>query len=99
MNKIMEYMALRKPIVQFDLKEGKASAQKASLYAKNNDTQDFADKIMWLLDHEKESSEMAEYGYNRVLSKLSWEHESVKLTKFYARVLNVKITKPARVLN
>jgi glycosyltransferase involved in cell wall biosynthesis len=99
MNKIMEYMALKKPIVQFDLKEGKASAQKASLYAKNNDTQDFAEKIMWLLDHEQESSEMAEYGYNRVLSKLSWEHESIKLSEFYARVLNVEIPKPSKVLN
>ncbi|MEK6481088.1 glycosyltransferase family 4 protein [Catalinimonas sp. 4WD22] len=99
MNKIMEYMALKKPIVQFDLKEGKASAQKASLYAKNNDTQDFAEKIMWLLDHEQESGEMAEYGYSRVLSKLSWEHESIKLSEFYARVLNVEIPKPSKVLN
>lgn len=99
MNKIMEYMGLRKPIVQFDLKEGKASAEKASLYAKNDDTQDFAEKIMWLLDHEKESQEMAEYGYNRVINKLSWDHESIKLIDFYARVLNVKIAKPTEVLN
>jgi len=35
MNKIMEYMALKKAIVQFDLKEGRFSAQKASLYAAN----------------------------------------------------------------
>lgn len=33
MNKIMEYMALGKPIVQFDLKEGRYSAQDASLSA------------------------------------------------------------------
>ena len=31
MNKILEYMALGKPIVQFDLTEGKYSAKKASL--------------------------------------------------------------------
>lgn len=99
MNKIMEYMALKKPIVQYDLKEGRASAQNASLYAKNNNTADFADKIMWLLDHEKESIEMAEYGYNRVLDKLSWDHESIKLINFYAKVLNVKINKSAKKLN
>src|SRR5450759_3463505 len=34
MNKIMEYMALRKPVVQYDLKEGRFSAQEASLYAR-----------------------------------------------------------------
>jgi glycosyltransferase involved in cell wall biosynthesis len=91
MNKIMEYMAMKKPIVQYDLKEGRASAQSASLYAENNNTQDFAEKIMWLLDHDTESTEMAEYGYNRVLNKLSWDHESVKLKMFYAKVLNVPI--------
>src|SRR5258706_14319734 len=35
MNKIMEYMALGKPIVQFDLAEGRYSAQAASLYAES----------------------------------------------------------------
>ncbi|MEZ7991546.1 MAG: glycosyltransferase family 4 protein, partial [Halioglobus sp.] len=40
MNKIMEYMALAKPIVQFDLSEGRFSAQEASLYARRNDTKD-----------------------------------------------------------
>ena len=37
MNKVMEYMALGKPIVQFDVKEGRVSAQDASLYAKANE--------------------------------------------------------------
>ena len=45
MNKILEYMTLKKPIVQFDLKEGRASAGEASLYARRNDPVDFADKI------------------------------------------------------
>jgi len=43
MNKIMEYMALKKPIVQFDLKEGRASALDAALYVKHHDIRDFAD--------------------------------------------------------
>ena len=42
MNKIMEYMALGKPIVQFDLTEGRVSAQDASLYAQRNDPIDMA---------------------------------------------------------
>ena len=46
MNKIMEYMALGKPIVQFDVKEGRVSAQDASLYARANDPVDFAEKIL-----------------------------------------------------
>ena len=50
MNKIMEYMALGKPIVQFDVKEGRVSAREASLYARPNDPRDFADKILELID-------------------------------------------------
>ena len=48
MNKIMEYMALGKPIVQYDLTEGRFSAQDASLYARRNDPEDFARCILEL---------------------------------------------------
>jgi glycosyltransferase involved in cell wall biosynthesis len=83
MNKIMEYMALKKPIVQFDLKEGRLSAQEASLYAKNTSTQDFAEKIVWLLDHPVERLRMGNFGYERIINDLAWKHESVKLINLY----------------
>jgi len=86
MNKIMEYMALKKPIVQYDLKEGRFSAQNASLYAENTSTTDFAEKIIYLLDNEPVRKEMGEYGYNRVLNELSWDYESQKLITFYRAV-------------
>ncbi|UCH14221.1 MAG: glycosyltransferase family 4 protein [Bacteroidales bacterium] len=90
MNKIMEYMALKKPIVQFDLKEGRFTARDASLYVENNDINDFAEKILWLLDNDKERVKMGEFGYKRVIHELSWEHESKKLIEFYSRVLSIK---------
>ena len=89
MNKIMEYMALKKPIVQFDLKEGRLSALEASLYASNTSTKDFADKIIWLLDHKEERIRMGEYGYDRIINKLSWEHESKKLLNVYRKVFKI----------
>ncbi|WP_229487744.1 glycosyltransferase family 4 protein [Pseudoduganella lutea] len=58
MNKIMEYMALGKPIVQFDLVEGKVSAQEASLYANKNDPVDMARKIAELLDDPERRARM-----------------------------------------
>ena len=88
MNKIMEYMALKKPIVQFDLKEGRFSALRASLYAK--DINDFADKIVLLLDDAELRDSMGEFGYNRVVNELSWDHESNKLVKFYKKVLGIQ---------
>lgn len=90
MNKIMEYMALRKPIVQYDLKEGRVSAQGASLYAINNDTKDFADKITWLLVNDELRREMGEYGYQRIINELSWDYEKNKLIDFYKKVLKTK---------
>lgn len=88
MNKIMEYMALRKPIVQFDLKEGRFSAGDASLYAK--DVADFAEKIMWLLDHPEEREWRGALGYHRVLNELSWDFESRKLINLYDRILTTQ---------
>ena len=89
MNKIMEYMALKKPIVQFDLKEGRLSALDASLYANNTSVEDFGDKIIWLLDRPEERKKMGEFGYNRVVNELSWNHESKKLINFYKNVFKI----------
>ena len=90
MNKIMEYMAIKKPIVQFNLKEGKYTARDASLYAENNNNNDFAEKILWLLDNDKERAKMGEFGYQRVINELSWDHESKKLVDFYKKALNIQ---------
>jgi glycosyltransferase involved in cell wall biosynthesis len=86
MNKIMEYMALKKPIVQYDLKEGRFSAADASLYACNTSTADFADKIIWLLDHPEDRIMRGEYGYHKVINELSWDYESRKLVSFFSKV-------------
>ena len=86
MNKIMEYMALGKAIVQFDLREGRVSAQEASLYAKKNDIVDFAEKIADLLDDEARRTTMGELGRRRVQDALSWQHEAPHLLAAYEAV-------------
>lgn len=83
MNKVLEYMALAKPMVQFDLTEGRFSADKASLYAKANDAVDLAHKIITLLDDEEMRVFMGQYGYNRILNQLSWEHTHKALLEGY----------------
>ena len=90
MNKILEYMALAKPIVQFDLTEGRYSAQEASLYAKNNDAEDMAKKIMELLDNPELRKKMGAYGRNRVVNELSWEHTSKALLEGYDKFFTGK---------
>ena len=83
MNKIMEYMALGKPVVQFDLAEGHVSAQEASLYANKNDEVDLANKIVQLLDDSALREEMGRYGRNRVENELEWKYEAPKLLESY----------------
>jgi len=83
MNKIMEYMALGKPIVQFDLTEGRFSAQGASLYARRNDPVDLAAKIVELLDDAQRRRAMGALGRRRVIEELEWRHEAPKLLAAY----------------
>src|SRR5271156_1128938 len=91
MIKIMEYMALGKPIVQFDLKEGRFSAGEASLYSDNqNQVPDFAAKILWLLEHPEERRYMGEAGMQRVARELAWQHSVTYLLQAYGRAFNKK---------
>lgn len=85
MNKILEYMAFGKPIVQFDVKEGRYSAQEASLYARPNDARDLADQLLALLENEDECRRRGELGRRRVTEALSWEHQVPRLIEAYQR--------------
>ena len=89
MIKIMEYMALGKPIVQFDLKEGRFSAGDASLYSSNEDqVKDFATNILWLLDHPEERQRRGEFGRMRVEQELAWSYSVTNLLAAYERAFD-----------
>ncbi|BAC51562.1 glycosyltransferase family 4 protein [Bradyrhizobium diazoefficiens] len=90
MNKIMEYMALGKPIVQFDLTEGRVSAGEASLYARNTDTAEFGDMILELLDDPVRRARMGAFGKKRIDGELAWDHEANKLLSVYDTVFDLR---------
>jgi glycosyltransferase involved in cell wall biosynthesis len=93
MIKIMEYMALGKPIVQFDLKEGRFSAMDASLYADTeNQVPDFAAKLLWLLDHPDERERMSEFGRKRVAENLAWCYSVENLLAAYRKALSLDVS-------
>jgi glycosyltransferase involved in cell wall biosynthesis len=89
MNKILEYMAFGKPIVQFDLTEGRVSAGEASLYAAANDPKDLAAKLLSLLSDPAECKRLGAIGQERVRSHLSWHHEVPKLLAAYKRLFRI----------
>ena len=89
MIKIMEYMALGKPIVQFDVCEGRFSAQEASLYAdKAHPVEDFSAKILWLLDRPDERKRMGDFGRRRVEEQLAWKYSVRHLLAAYDRAFS-----------
>jgi glycosyltransferase involved in cell wall biosynthesis len=89
MIKIMEYMALGKPIVQFEGTEGRFSAQDSSLYSNGNDqVADFADKILWLLDHPEERERMGQFGRTRIDKELAWGYSVQHLLAAYDRAFS-----------
>jgi glycosyltransferase involved in cell wall biosynthesis len=90
MNKIMEYMALGKPVVQFELTEGRVSAGEASWYARPNDVADLAHKMVSLLDDERQRLHMGAVGRERVERVLSWQHEAPRLLAAYEHLLGEK---------
>lgn len=94
MNKIVEYMAMAKPIVQFEMKEGRFSAMDASLYARAGDASDFADRILELIDNPAQSAAMGAKGRARFESVLCWEHQKPVLLAAYAQALGERATAP-----
>ena len=83
MIKTMEYMAMGKPVVAFDLTETRFSAQDAALYAVPNRVEDFADKIETLLDDEELRLRLGAIGRKRVEEALSWDRTKENLLLAY----------------
>ena len=92
--KDMEYMAFGKPIVSFDLKETRYTAQEAAIYVAPNDEKEFASAIVSLMDDAAKRAKMGAFGRRRVLDKLAWHHVSKNLLLAYESIL----PKPAKEL-
>ncbi|MFE0369140.1 glycosyltransferase family 4 protein [Streptomyces tendae] len=84
MNKVLEYMAMGRPIVSFDLREARVSAGDAALYAAANDETEFAGLVARLLDDPDERARMGKIGQERVNGQLSWRNSQRALLAAYA---------------
>jgi len=88
MNKIMEYMAFGRPVVLYDLTEGRRSAGDAALYAQPNDPEDFARQMLALLDSEDLRRTLGARGRKRIEESLNWDIEKRVLLKAYETALD-----------
>jgi glycosyltransferase involved in cell wall biosynthesis len=90
MNKLMEYMALGKPTVAFDLVETRFSAQDAAIYVQPNNELEFAERVSGLLDNPKQCKKMGEIGRDRVANALAWEYSEPELLRVYDEGLGLR---------
>jgi glycosyltransferase involved in cell wall biosynthesis len=87
MLKTLEYMAMGKPIVAFNLPETRYSAQEAALYAPSQNVTAFADCIELLLEQENLRKHMGLRGRQRIVEELCWDRTKEALLSAYAALL------------
>jgi glycosyltransferase involved in cell wall biosynthesis len=90
--KVMEYMALGKPVVSFDLKETRVSAGDAAAYVEPNDEMEFAKTVAALMDDPARRARMAEVGQARVQRELGWHITSQNLLRAYESLLRYPLS-------
>lgn len=100
MNKTLEYMAFGMPVVAFDLKETRVSAEGAGLYVASGDVAAYALAIVELLDHAGLREEMGRRGRARIENELGWPHQRDAYVGVYDSLVGRACTsvRPARPL-
>jgi glycosyltransferase involved in cell wall biosynthesis len=88
MIKMLEYMALEKPIVAFDLPEHRYTAQAAALYVRPNDELEFARALAELMDDPVRRQAMGLFGRRRIETQLAWCYSVPPLLDAYRAVLS-----------
>jgi glycosyltransferase involved in cell wall biosynthesis len=87
MQKTLEFMAMGLPVVSFDLKESRYSAQDAAVYVSDNDAAAFGDAIVALVDDPERRRRMRAAGLHRIGNELSWERSEDALLAAYRTAL------------
>lgn len=87
MNKIIEYMAMGLPIVSFDLKETRFSAQEAAVYVPDNDERGLGRAMIALVRDPARRAAMSAVARARVAGGLSWDYSREVLVGFYDELL------------
>ena len=83
MIKMMDYMALGKPIVAYDMTENRVSGGDAVLYAIPSDPQDLAKQLMRLINDKSLRQSLGKEGRRRIENRLAWEFSAENLRSLY----------------
>ncbi len=86
MNKLMDYMALGKPSVAYDMMEHRFTAGEAALYALPNDEVDFACKLAQLIEQPELRIKLGTIGRERVEQRLALKYQQERLLTLYSEL-------------
>jgi glycosyltransferase involved in cell wall biosynthesis len=89
MNKVVEYMALGVPLVQFACTEGERTALDAGLSVHEPSSRALADSICALLIDIDKRQLMKQFGWNRFRADLCWETQTDTLLSAYEQICSV----------
>ena len=84
MNKLMEYMALGKPSIAYDMPETRVTGGDAVMYVQGESAQELADAIISLADDQDRRQQLGSAARRRVETLLSWERQKAALTDVYS---------------
>jgi glycosyltransferase involved in cell wall biosynthesis len=68
-------MAFRLPVVAFDLRETRVSAEGAGVYVPSEDVAAYAEAMVELLDSPGRREDMGREGRQRIETNLGWPHQ------------------------
>jgi glycosyltransferase involved in cell wall biosynthesis len=86
MNKVIEYMALGRPVVSFDLRENRVTGGDVAVFADEATPVGLAAAIQSLLDDPERSRRLGSAGRERFETALTWEQSAPELLRAYARL-------------
>ncbi len=92
MNKLMEYMALGKPSIAYDMPESRYSGGDAVVYLQDRTPEALAAAIAKLADDPELRADLGRRGRERIENVLCWERQQAALLGVYQKLL------PARAL-
>jgi glycosyltransferase involved in cell wall biosynthesis len=91
----MEYMAFGLPVVAFDLKETRVSAEAAASYVPSGDVAAYARAIVELLDDDDKREVMGREGRRRIEDELAWSYQRDAYVDVYDTLVGRTRTTPA----
>lgn len=87
MIKIMEYLALERPVVAFDLAENRRTAGDCALYARANDDASLAEMLAVLADDPALRQRLGRAGRQRMEEEFAWHLIAPRLVRAYDSIL------------